>query len=53
MCPIPGCNRRITREDLQEDEVMADRVRRAKARAEEEHSTQQVKLFMYLYMILY
>jgi len=29
-CPIPGCNRTLTRNDFMDDPVMADRVARAK-----------------------
>lgn len=31
-CPIPGCNKPLTRNDLMDDSLMADRVARAKER---------------------
>ncbi|KAI7898200.1 zinc-finger of the MIZ type in Nse subunit-domain-containing protein [Cokeromyces recurvatus] len=33
-CPIPGCNRYIQKQNLYSDDIMADRVRRAKAKEE-------------------
>lgn len=40
-CPLPGCNKIITREMLVADEIMADRVRRSRARDEQKASNTQ------------
>lgn len=40
-CPIPGCNRGITPTQLVADEVMADRVTRARARDEQKANDTQ------------
>jgi SUMO ligase MMS21 Smc5/6 complex component len=40
-CPIPGCDKRITQQLLENDEIMADRVRRSKARDEQNASNTQ------------
>lgn len=40
-CPIPGCNRGITPQQLVADEVMADRVARARARDEQKANDTQ------------
>lgn len=43
-CPIPGCNRTVTKSNLQPDLLMADRVARARAR-EREQETQAQEFF--------
>jgi hypothetical protein len=39
-CPIPGCGKHIQRHQLKDDDLMVDRVRRAKAKQQEEQATQ-------------